>query len=56
MNKRLYLAVSLLIALASGCMRGSHRSPACHRRAVEAPAAAANPGLQMESANVAPQF
>jgi hypothetical protein len=64
MKKSMYLVVSLLVALSmllAACTTATTEAPAVVTEApavvTEAPpAAAANPGLQMESAQVAPQF
>jgi len=70
MNKSLYLVLSLLVAMSmllAACQPAATEAPAVEEAApTEAPAAeepvaeepeeAENPGLQMESANVAPQF
>ena len=69
MKKSLFLVVSLLVALSmllAACQAPATEAPAAEQPAAEEPAAeepaaeepaeAANPGLQMESATVAPQF
>jgi ribose transport system substrate-binding protein len=64
MKKSLFLVISLLVALSmilAACQAPATEAPAVEQPAAEEPAAeepaaAANPGLQMESAQVAEQF
>jgi len=70
MKKSMYLVVSLLVALSmllAACATATTQAPAAATEApaaateapaaaTEAPATASSPGLQMESATVAPQF